>query len=156
MYIQVCTQVMYSIVGSHLCISLIFSSFSRRAIGRFQHYNSRTHSITKKPTENFRQVHKIEQTHKQLCTFRYVHRSCTILQVLIYVSALCLAHIREGLQPVFAVLNQASVVPIIVFSIFCFFSHAHIWILHPPVLEIPHVEWFSFCLLLVVIIWSII
>ena len=74
MYIQVCTQVMYSIVGSHLCISLIFSSFSRRAIGRFQHYNSRTHSITKKPTENFRQVHKIEQTHKQLCTFRYVHR----------------------------------------------------------------------------------
>ena len=39
---------MYSIVGSHLWIRLIFSSSSRGGRARFRRYNSCTHSITKK------------------------------------------------------------------------------------------------------------
>ena len=38
---------MYSIVGSHLWISLIFISSSRGGLARFRRYNSGTHSITK-------------------------------------------------------------------------------------------------------------
>ena len=39
---------MYSIVGSHLWIRLMFSSTSRDAGARFRRYDSSTHSITKK------------------------------------------------------------------------------------------------------------
>ena len=48
LYIQVCTQAMYSYVASHLWIGLIFSSSSRGTFARFRRYTSRTHFITKK------------------------------------------------------------------------------------------------------------
>ena len=47
MNIYVFTYVMYSIVGSHLWISLIFISSLRGALGRFRRYNSGIHSIKK-------------------------------------------------------------------------------------------------------------
>ena len=49
---QVCTQAMYSILGSHLWTRLIFSSSLIEAGALFWRNNSRTHSITKKPTKN--------------------------------------------------------------------------------------------------------
>ena len=60
---QLCTQVLYSIVASHLWIRLIFSSSSKRAEACLRRFNSCTHSITKQPTRNCRQVHTIEHTH---------------------------------------------------------------------------------------------
>ena len=42
---------MFSIVGSHLWIRLIFTSSSRGAGAHFRRYNYRTHSITKKTTK---------------------------------------------------------------------------------------------------------
>ena len=68
--IQVCTQVIYSIVSSHLWICIIFTLSLRGALVRFRPYNSCTLSI-KKAYKNCRQVHTIEHTHKQSCTFRY-------------------------------------------------------------------------------------
>ena len=106
MYIQVCTQVMYHIVGSHLCISLIFSSSSRGALSHFGIITQYTFYY-KKPTNNFRYAHKIEHTHKKLCAFRYV---CT--QVMYYSVgshlwiSLILSHLREGRQDVFGVITQ--------------------------------------------------
>ena len=47
MNIDLCTYVMYYIVGSHLRISLIFISSLIGALGRIRRYNSHTHSITK-------------------------------------------------------------------------------------------------------------
>ena len=64
MYIELCNQVMYSIVGSHLWIRLIFSSSSRGAGARLRHYNSGPHSITKKPTNNCRYAHTIQHNCK--------------------------------------------------------------------------------------------
>ena len=66
---------MYSIVGSHLCIPLVFSSSSRGAEARFRRYNSRTHYNTKKATKN------------------------------IYGVAWFLAHLRERTEPVFLVIT---------------------------------------------------
>ena len=68
-----------------------------------------THSITKKTTKNCRQVHTIEHTHKQLFTFRYVLRQCTLMQVLVYGFALFLAQLREGPETIFGVITLAHV-----------------------------------------------
>ena len=96
---------LYYIVGSHLWIHFIFSSSSRRTGACFRRYNSRTHSITNKANKKFRQVHTIEYTHKQLFTLRSILKQCTLLQVLIYEFAWFLAHLREGLEPVFGVIT---------------------------------------------------
>ena len=100
---------MYSIVGSDLSIHFLFCSSSRGARARFRRYNSCTHSITKKPYKNYRQVHTIEHTHKQLFTFRYVLSQCTLLQVLIYGLAWFLAHFREGPEPIFGVITLVHI-----------------------------------------------
>ena len=100
---------MYYNVGSDLWIHLLFSSSLRRARALFRRYNSRTYSITKKPTNKCRQVHSKEYTNKQLFTFRYVLRQCTLLQVLIYEFTLFLAHLREGPEPIFGVITLVHI-----------------------------------------------
>ena len=84
MYIQVCTQVMYSFIGSHLCISLISCSSSRGALSHFWHYNYRTHSITKKPTKPAgRYIHQSTQKNNYVNLAMYLGE-CILLQLLIY------------------------------------------------------------------------
>ena len=84
MQIWICTNIMYCIVGFHICISLIFVSSSRGALARFRYYNFGRHSITKMPTKKL-PIGRYNIGHtKQLCTFRYVLSRCTLLQVLIY------------------------------------------------------------------------
>ena len=51
-----------------------FQLITRGGLARFRRYNSCTRSISKKLTKNYRQVHTIEHTQKQLCTLRYVLR----------------------------------------------------------------------------------
>ena len=100
---------MYSILDSHLRIRLIFSSSSRGTGAQFRRYNSCTHSISKKPTKNCRQVYAIQDAHKTEITSVMCLRNVLYCRFSYIDFACFLAHLREWPVPVFGFITLVQV-----------------------------------------------